>query len=80
MSISTALFVTFAYIIIDALYALYTIYIQQKSPIKAATVGAAMYALMAFGILTFTSQPIYIIFVAIGSWIGTYFTVKYFNK
>jgi len=76
----TAFLVTMAYIVVDALYALYTIHIQKGNAVKAASVGAGMYALMAYGVITFTSQPIYVIFVALGSWIGTYVIVKWYNK
>jgi len=75
-----ALLVTLSYVIIDALYALYTIHIQRGNAKMAASVGAGMYALMAYGIMTFTTQPIYIIFVALGSWIGTYALVRWQNK
>lgn len=76
----TALLVTLAYIVIDALYALYTIHIQKGNAITASNVGAGMYALMAFGTVTYTTAPVYVIFVAIGSWLGTYFVVKWHKK
>lgn len=72
--IAVAIF--FAYVIIDFLYAAYTIYIQRKRAATAAWAGAMMYSLMAFGITEFTHNPLYIIFVAAGSWIGTYWSVK----
>lgn len=75
----TAILVTLSYIVIDALYASYTIHIQKGNAKTAASVGASMYALMAYGIMTFTAQPIYVIFVFIGSWIGTYTTVQFYN-
>lgn len=72
----TAIAVFFAYIIIDFLYASYTIYIQRKLAGRAASAGALMYSLMAFGIMEYTHNPLYIIFVAAGSWLGTYWSVK----
>lgn len=71
-----AIAVFFAYIVIDFLYAAYTIYIQRKKAATAAWAGALMYSLMAFGIMEYTHNPLYIIFVAAGSWIGTYYSVK----
>jgi hypothetical protein len=75
-----ALLITLAYIVIDAQYAAYTIMIQRKKAYSAAFVGASMYSLMAFGIITFTSDVRYVPFVAIGSWLGTVYAVKKLSK
>ena len=67
------------YILVDALYVVYTKYIQKNKAIPAATVGAAMYGLFGFGTLAVVSSPWNILFIILGSWIGTYVTVKYYK-
>jgi hypothetical protein len=75
-SFSIALTVFIAYILIDGMYALYTQSIAKKKPIMSATVGALMHFLIAFGVLNYVQNFLYIIPLAIGSWIGTYIVVK----
>ena len=76
IEIGKALLVFVAYVILDYLYAKYTIYIQNRQAFRAGLSGAMMYSLMAWGIIIYTNHPIYIIFVALGSFCGTYFAVK----
>lgn len=74
--IKIALAVFVAYLLIDAMYAYYTLSITRKRPVAAATVGSLMYVLIAFGILNFVQNYLYVIPMIIGSWIGTYVIVK----
>lgn len=75
-SIWKALLIVFFYIVIDWLYAVYTIYIVDKKTIKACNAGSLIYAINAFGVMVYISSPIYVIFVTIGAWIGTYLGMK----
>jgi hypothetical protein len=50
-SFGIAFIVFIAYILIDGMYALYTQSIAKKKPVMAATVGALMHFLIAFGVL-----------------------------
>ena len=72
----TAFLVCLAYFIVDALYAKYTFLVTKKKPIGAATTGAAMHFLIAFGVLSYVQNPLYIFPIVIGSWFGTYVVVK----
>jgi uncharacterized membrane protein len=71
-----AVVVFVAYILIDGMYALYTQSIAKKKPVTAASVGAIMHFFIAFGVLNYVQNFLYIIPLAIGSWIGTYYVVK----
>ena len=73
----TATIVLVAYLLIDAMYAYYTLAITNKMPVMAASVGATMHFLIAFGVLNYVQNYLYIIPVAMGSWIGTYLVVRY---
>lgn len=73
----TAFLIFIAYIAVDGMYAYYTLAVAEKQPIKAATVGALMHFLIAVGVLSYVQNYLYIVPLALGSWIGTYFVVKY---
>jgi hypothetical protein len=44
---------------------------------RAASVSAVIYSLLAFGVITYSQNPLYIIPLGIGAFVGTYLTVKY---
>ncbi len=71
-----ALLVFVAYIVIDGMYAYYTLAVTSKKPVTAATVGALMHFLIAFGVLNYIQNYLYLIPLALGSWVGTYFVVR----
>jgi protein-S-isoprenylcysteine O-methyltransferase Ste14 len=76
-SMVTALIIFTVYIVLDGLYAYYTIAVTNKDSFKAATTGSVMHVLLAVGVLSYVQNFLYIIPLAVGSWIGTYFVVKY---
>lgn len=65
-----------AYMLVDALYAYYTLQVTKKNPYAAATSGALMYFLLAIGVLNYVQNYLYLIPLALGSWIGTFIVVK----
>jgi hypothetical protein len=65
-----------AYLLIDAMYAYYTLSIAEKRPFAAASTGALMHFLIAFGVLSYVQNYLYVIPLAIGSWFGTYLVVR----
>ena len=68
--------VMLAYLIVDAMYAYYTLAVAQTKPVHAATSGALMHFLLALGVLSYVENYLYIIPIAIGSWFGTYIIVR----
>ena len=72
----TALLVFVAYFVADALYARYTLSVSKLESVRAATTGALMYFLLAIGILNFTHNPLYLLPLVLGSWLGTFFAVE----
>ncbi|MFH0891932.1 MAG: hypothetical protein V1867_04080 [Candidatus Falkowbacteria bacterium] len=71
-----ALLILIAYIITDALYAKYTLDVANYNEYKAATIGSAIHFFLAFGIINYTENWLYIFPLAIGSWIGTFLMVR----
>ncbi len=72
-----ALLVFVSYIVLDILYARYTLAVNRLQPARAATTGSFMYFLLAVGVFNYASNPLYILSLFVGSWIGTYVAVEY---
>lgn len=75
-SMLTAFFVFVAYVVVDMLYAYYTLAVNRLEPGRAATTGSLMYFLLAVGVLNYTHNPLYLFPLVLGSWLGTYVTVE----
>lgn len=75
-NIPVAGLIMIAYAIIDGLYAKYTLDVTNYNEYRAATVGASMHFFIAFGVINYTQNWLYVFPLAIGSWIGTYLMVK----
>lgn len=76
MILSTAVLVFLAYAAIDGFYAKYTLDVVAHKPFAAATIGSLMHFLLAFGVLSYTENWLYLFPLAAGSWVGTFITVK----
>ncbi len=80
LDISVVILVFFSYILIDGLYAYYTLAVVDKKPIKSAFVGSFMHFIIAFGVINYVKNYLYVIPLALGSFVGTYFVVKYYRR
>ena len=76
-SIEIALLIFFSYIVLDILYARYTLAVNRLQPLRAATTGSIMYFLLAVGVFNYAKNPLYIPMLFLGSWIGTYVAVEH---
>ncbi|KKL55562.1 hypothetical protein LCGC14_2254180 [marine sediment metagenome] len=74
-SISIALSVFVAYLMIDWLFTEYTLAIVELKKVKAANVGALIYLLGAYGVVNYVGDWRYVIPMCIGGWLGTYISV-----
>ncbi len=75
-NLEIALGIFIAYIIVDGMYAYYTLQVTKRKPFSAATTGALMHFLLAVGVLNYVQNYLYLIPLALGSWIGTFLVVK----
>ncbi|QQS20926.1 MAG: hypothetical protein IPL87_05305 [Candidatus Moraniibacteriota bacterium] len=75
-SYSQALLIFFAYVIVDALFAKYTIDVSHLNEYKAAFTGMLTHVLLAFGVINYTQNWLYILPLILGSWIGTFLMIK----
>lgn len=78
--VRVAIVVFVAYAAVDALYAYYTIAVTTRRPFAAANTGAVMYFLLAIGVLNYVQNFLYLIPLALGSWIGTFVVVRNSKK
>ena len=61
----------------DAVCVLFTTSIIHRRDLAAANWSGLSYMLSAFAVISFTNNWIYVVFAALGAWIGTYATMKY---
>lgn len=71
-----AMMIFIAYIVIDALSAQYTLDVSRYKAMRAASTGSFIHLLLAFGVLNYTQNWLYILPLISGSWIGTFLVVR----
>ena len=60
----------------DAVYVFFTAAVAGRRRITAASWSSAWYLLSSFAVITYTKDWTYVIFAAIGSWIGAYLSMS----
>lgn len=73
----TAGLVFVIYVVLNILYALYVICVSKKQALAASFISSALSSLGAYGIISYLHNPLYILPLAIGAFIGAYIAVKY---
>jgi uncharacterized membrane protein YhaH (DUF805 family) len=63
----------------DAIYVQFTAAVAARRRIAAASWSSLWYLLAAFAIISYTSNWVYVLFAAIGSWIGGYLSITALN-
>lgn len=71
-----AVMIFVAYLLVDALYAQYTFHVTQYKEYSAATIGALMHFILAFGVLNYVQNFLYVVPLAMGSWVGTFLVIR----
>jgi hypothetical protein len=64
----------------DAVYVLFTAAVTARRRVRAATWSSIWYVLSAFAVISYTGNPIYVVFAAAGSWIGAFCSVTWLSK
>lgn len=67
----TFVLVFLAYFCMDALFIFYLKYVKENRPCLSGIAAALMYVLMAYGVVSFTKDLIFIVPIACGSFLGT---------
>jgi uncharacterized membrane protein YhaH (DUF805 family) len=66
--------------ITDAAYVFFTAAVIGRHRFRAANWSATWYLLSAFAVISYTSNPIYVAFAAIGSWLGAFTSVTLMHR
>src|SRR5262249_23248229 len=61
----------------DAAYVFFNAALVARLPVRAANWSAAWYLLSAFAVISYTENPVYVAFAAMGSWIGAFLSVTW---
>ncbi|MBV9538477.1 MAG: hypothetical protein JOY70_06050 [Acidisphaera sp.] len=60
----------------DALYVRFTAAVAERRALPAANWSAAWYVVSSFAVISYTSNAAYVVFAALGSWIGAYASLR----
>jgi hypothetical protein len=61
----------------DAVYVLFNAAVQGRRRIAAANWSSLWYLLSAFAVISYTGNALYVLFAAIGSWLGAFASVTW---
>ena len=64
----------------DAVYVMFTSAVVARKRVPAATWSSVWYLLAAFAVISYTSNWAYVIFAAIGSWIGGFLSITALDR
>ena len=64
----------------DAVYVLFSAAVLARRRFAAANWSGAWYLLSAFAVISYTQSPIYVIFAALGSWLGAFASVTWLRR
>lgn len=65
------------YVLIDMLYAWYVLCVGARKAVTAACLTAVIYSLLAYGVVSYSKNILYLIPLASGAFLGTYLTVRF---
>ena len=64
----------------DAAYVMFTASVIAKKRMAAANWSSVWYLLSSFAVISYTSNWVYVVFAAIGSWVGAYLTLTFVHR
>lgn len=64
----------------DAVYVLFTSAVSARRRISAANWSSLWYLLSAFAVISYTSNSVYVLFAALGSWLGAFCAVAWLRR
>jgi hypothetical protein len=75
-----ALAVFGATIVTDAVFVMFTAAVASRHRFRAANWSAVWYLLAAVSVISYTSNAIYVVFAAAGSWVGAYVSMTWLHR
>jgi len=76
----TAAAVVLATAATDAVYVMFTSAVVARKRVPAATWSSIWYLLSSFAVISYTDNWVYVVFAAIGSWIGAYASITFLHR
>ena len=76
----TAIAVVLATAATDAVYVMFTSAVVARKRVPAATWSSIWYLLSSFAVISYTENWVYVVFAAIGSWIGAYASMTFLHR
>jgi hypothetical protein len=76
----TAAAVVLATAATDAVYVLFTSAVVAKKRVPAATWSSIWYMLSSFAVISYTENWVYVLFAAVGSWVGAYASMTFLHR
>jgi hypothetical protein len=64
----------------DAVYVFFTAAVASRHRFRAANWSAVWYLLSAFSVISYTGNPVYVVFAALGSWVGACLSVTWLAR
>ena len=64
----------------DAVYVMFTSAVVARRRVPAATWSSVWYLLSSFAVISYTENWVYVVFAAIGSWIGAYASMTFLHR
>ena len=64
----------------DAVYVMFTSAVIARKRVPAANWSAIWYMLSAFAVISYTENALYVVFAALGSWLGAYASVTWLHR
>ncbi len=76
----TALGVIAATAATDAVYVLFSSAVARQRRFAAANWSGLWYLISAFAVISYTQNWVYVVFAAVGSWIGAYVSITFIRR
>jgi uncharacterized membrane protein YhaH (DUF805 family) len=64
----------------DAVYVMFTAAVMARRRLHAASWSSAWYLLSAFAVISYTRNWVYVVFAAMGSWLGAFASVSLLRR
>ena len=76
----TAVAVVLATAATDAVYVMFTSSVIARKRVSAATWSSIWYLLSSFAVISYTENWVYVVFAAVGSWIGASASMTFLHR
>jgi uncharacterized membrane protein YhaH (DUF805 family) len=64
----------------DAVYVMFTSAVVARRRLPAATWSSVWYLLSSFAVISYTNNWVYVLFAAVGSWVGAYLSLTFLQR